>query len=211
MALNNEDTEIIIEKIKDTIPHLRRGENVDKHWPIFRSLIENNTERLVSSLNTRWLVSIADTFADYGSEIEKRNAIIISLIANMEKLFATRLLLYDIKLDHSKVKEVKRKKVVPLWDGMTSFNIEQGDMTNNLFQRIRSMLTETPALKIIFEKMLERVRQNDTFLSDINKYHQRLFENPSKDSFIKRNINILIYNLKKVLRKLFFIKLHKQI
>ena len=48
------------------------------------------------SFTTRWLVSIADTFADYGRNQERSNAMLIVILANVTRMVETeRLSLND--------------------------------------------------------------------------------------------------------------------
>ncbi len=187
MELKIENSEDFRENLKTIIVQLRRHRNTDYAWKVVYNLVENNPEKICEVLNTRWLISIADTYADFGNDIEKRNALYITMLGNFEKLFQTRMLMYDLSLNPMKVEQLKHRKVVPLWDGMTSFNIQEGNMTNNMFYRIREMLKATPSLEVIFETIMQRIAQSDTFLSDLNKHHKKLFDNPAKVSFITRN------------------------
>ena len=84
------------------------------------------------------------------------------MLANFEKLAATRLLMYDLTINTQKLKKLKKNFNVPLWDGMHSFNINRGDMMNNLFFRIRRMMKETPVLADIFlaQHQKTQVHQN---------------------------------------------------
>jgi hypothetical protein len=167
------------QEIKRLIILLRRKKEIAVNWSVFQKLINENLKEICSTTNTRWLVSIADTYADYGNSIEKRNAMFISILINMEKLFSTRLLIYDLSLNMEKVEKIKKEKVFPLWDGVTSFNIVKGDMTNNLFLRLRSLMKPTPILARIFETVLQRMAENNSTLADINKFHHKVFKSPN--------------------------------
>ena len=185
MNFNEHNRAAFTNDIKTLIIYLRRRKNIKDNWQKFKYLVENDPDFTCSALNTRWLVSVADTFADYGDELERRNALYISMLANFEKLAATRLLMYDLTINTQKLKKLKKNFNVPLWDGMHSFNINRGDMMNNLFFRIRRMMKETPVLADIFETVLNRMITNDTVLANINVYHNRLLANPEKRSLRK--------------------------
>lgn len=172
-------------EVKKLIIDLRRKKNSIENWAIFRALIEENPEFTCSALDTRWLVSIADTYADYGNDIEKRNALYISMLVNFEKLSATRLLIYDLTINKIRLELLKKNRVIPLWDGMYSFNVNRGDMSMNLFYRIRTVLEDTPFLKLIFEEVLNRLLRNETVLSNLNAYHKKMFDKPKKHSIVK--------------------------
>ena len=177
----NENNPLFL-KIKPLIASLRQGKDVDSHWPEFKSTVEKNISDVCKEFDTRWLVSVADTYADHGNEIESRNALYISLIADFEKLWGTYLLMHDVTLNPEKLELLKKNKVIPLWDGMYSFNINHGDMTNNLFMRIDALLKETPELHQIFNMVISRIVNADGVLGNLNQYHQRLFEPDRKYS-----------------------------
>lgn len=179
----------ILPDIKKLIKYLRRNVDIEKNWTEFKENIELNINEVCRSFNTRWLISVCDTYVDYGNELEKRNAMFVVLIANLEKLWATNLLMYDVKLNPSKLSELKKNKVIPLWDGMYSFNINHGDMTSNMIRRLNSLFVQTPVLEKIFNTVLKRMNNNTT-LANLDKYHRRLFEPYPKRSiffgFIKK-------------------------
>lgn len=172
----------ILPYIKQLIKYLRRKIDVERNWLEFKEVIENNIDEVCKNFNTRWLISVCDTYADYGNELEKRNAMFIVLIANLEKIWATNLLMYDVKLNTSKLSQLKKNKVIPLWDGMFSFNINHGDMTNNMIKRLNSLLVQTPVLEKIYNTVLKRMKENDTTFANLDKYHKRLFEPYKKRS-----------------------------
>ncbi len=186
-------------KVIIIIKSLRKKENTDGNWEEFKEIIEINVDQVCTVLDTRWLVSVCDTFVDYGSHIEKRNAMLVVQFANLEKLWATYLLMYDINLNSEKLDQLKKNKIIPLWDGVYSFNINQGDMTNNMFSRMDVLMRETPVIEKIYQVVLERLRLNDTVLSNLNKYHKKLFKPYSKRSLtriIKRKIRLFFKSYK---------------
>lgn len=172
-------------KVAFLIKSLRKKENIGRNWEEFKEIIKTNLDQVCAVLDTRWLISICDTFVDYGSDIEKRNAMLVVQFANLEKLWATYLLMYDINLNSEKLNQLKKNKIIPLWDGMYSFNIHHGDMTNNMFSRMDLLMKETPVIEKFYQVVLERHKLNDTVLSNLNKYHKKLFEPNSKRSLIR--------------------------
>ena len=97
-------------------------------------------------------------------------------IANFEKLWATNLLMYDVTLNPEKVQQLKKNKVIPLWDGMYSFNINHGDMTGNFFGRMETLLKDTPVILKIYQTIVERLKSSGMTLANLNEYQRRLFE-----------------------------------
>jgi len=188
------DQENLQSEIQELIINLRKGKEKEKNWIQFTELIENNLKEVCRVIDTRWLVSICDTYADYGDPVARRNAMLVVQTANFEKLWATYLLMYDLKLNEEKTEQLKKNKIIPLWDGMYSFNINHGDMTNNFFARVDDLMMDTPVINAIFKTVVQRIKENDTVLANLNKYHKRLFEPDKKRSIIrilrKKIINI---------------------
>ena len=194
--MNNDELK---KKVVSLIKSLRKKENAGRNWEGFKGIIETNIDQVCAVFDTRLLISVCDTFVDYGSHIEQRNAMLVVQFANLEKLWATYLLMYDIRLNNEKVNQLKKNKIIPLWDGMYSFNINQGDMTNNMFSRIAFLMKETPVVEKIYKVVLEKLRQNDTILSKLNEYHEKLLEPYSRRSLtriIRRKIRHLFKSYK---------------
>jgi len=181
-------------EIQELIINLRKGKEKERNWIQFTELIENNLKEVCKVIDTRWLISICDTYADYGDPVARRNAMLVVQTANFEKLWATYLLMYDLKLNEEKTEQLKKNKIIPLWDGMYSFNINHGDMTNNFFARVDDLMMDTPVINAIYKTVVQRIKENDTILANLNKYHKRLFEPDKKRSIIrilrKKIINI---------------------
>ena len=181
------------------ITRLRRnGRNLEL-WNEFRSYIEANTPEVCRNLDTRWLVSVCDTYVDYGDELTRRNAMLVVQIVNFEKLWATYLLMYDLHENPDKIRQIKNNKVIPLWDGVYSFNINHGDMTNNLFHRLDNLMQATPEIKAIYYEILKRMKERSTVLSRMDEYHRRLFEPYPRRSLLRilrRKIRMLIKSYK---------------
>jgi len=181
--MNKNDT--LFREVEAMIKKLRRRKDGSNTWELFQSIVENNIDEICRSFNTRWLISICDTYADFGDPISRRNALLVVQTANFEKLWATYLLMYDMKLSHQKVDALKKNKIIPLWDGMYSFNINHGDMTNNFFRRVEAAMKETPVIKKIWDTVLLRLDQEGTTLGNLNEYHRRLFDPNRKMSVFR--------------------------
>ncbi len=175
----------ILPEIQDLLIRLRKDIDTEENWKMFTELIESNLDKVCKSLDTRWLISVCDTYVDYGDPVTRRNAMLVVQTANFEKLWATYLLMYDLDLNEEKVDKLKKNKVIPLWDGMYSFNINHGDMTSNYFARIDELMSETPVIDAIYKTVLQRIKENDTVLANLNKYHKRLFEPDKKRSVFR--------------------------
>ena len=167
--------EELVEKVKSLIVNLRRDRDTGASWRTFSDMIDENIDQVCESFDSRWLISICDTYVDYGDPVSSRNAMLIVQITNFEKLWATNLLMYDVTLNKEKEKILTKHRVVHLWDGMYSMNINHGDMVNNLFNRMNALMAETPVLEKIYYSVLDRMKQHGTTLANLDKYHAQLF------------------------------------
>ncbi len=163
-------------KVKALIIQLRQKKDTDSSWKELRSLIECNLDRICRDLNTRQLVSVCDTYADYGDSVESRNALLVSTLANMEKTAQSFLLWRLNYSDAFDVPATHQPRKVPLWDGMDSFHLEIGDVTNNLFARINRLMRATPVIEQIYRTVMGRMKENPTILGTLNERHHYVFE-----------------------------------
>ena len=104
----------------------------------------------------------------------------LSATINTLKLAETeRLLLSDVSLDPEKTEELIRTQSerthVPLWDGMTAYSIEAGDMPRNLLSRMRALLSGDPALRAIGAVLIERALNGDTVFGRLSKRNPRFW------------------------------------
>jgi len=146
------------------IVYLRRRIDSNEHLARFRSLLDEGGTDLLDSFSTRWLVSIADTFVDFGTGSERGNAMIVVVLANITKLAETeRLILKDPTVDPERQREFVTPGT-PLWDGMTSYALNKGDMPSNMWFRVRTLMAETPVLSFVFETVLSRMATANTLI-----------------------------------------------
>jgi hypothetical protein len=161
--------------IKHSIIRLRRRTHND--WPIFSPAIEEHVGDICRHFNTRWLISVVDTYADYGSAVERGNALCISVIGSWEKLALTERTMSDegenAKPAPEKLAEMQRP--LPLWDGMTTMIMTSGaNMLPNMFRRINASMCQTPVLQRILLTILQRIESDpSSTLSRINTFHER--------------------------------------
>jgi len=158
------------------IIYLRRRIDPVVHMARFRLLLNEGGEDLLRAFSTRWLVSIADTYADHGADSERANAMIIVMLANVTKLAETeRLYLKDVGIDPKRQGECIMAGT-PLWDGMVSYAIKHGDMPINMWMRVRAILVDTPTLSSIFETVLSRMLAGNTVIGRLaplnSNFHQ---------------------------------------
>jgi len=158
------------------IVNIRRQINVGTHYQKFIELLENQSEVLITNLNTRWLISVCDTYVDHGTNQEKANALVISTYVNMVKLADTYIYtLSDQSIDQSNFSTHGPDN--ELWDGITQYCMQAGDMFHNLNSRICLTLESTPIISQIWLNIFERMQKNKNLLSKVSSLYQ------GKDSF----------------------------
>jgi len=148
---------------------IRRKLDLPNHLPVFLRLWAMDHEFLAEQLNTRWLISACDTFADYGSDAQKAAAMLLVVLVNTVKLAETeRLSFGDPTTSASKldaVMECRRAKThIELWDGVTAFAVFTGDMPRNMLRRLATITDRDPALATIARTLIRRAVAADTVL-----------------------------------------------
>lgn len=143
-------------KLKSYIIILRRENNLSI-FKLFKHIVENNIN-IVLKLNSRWLISIADTYIDHGNDNEKKTALLISSIMTWEKM------------SHSTGK-LKR-----LWDGLQTIHKYKGDAHSNLAKRIKKTIGKE-FLYQLFLALIERGTTDSRFTLSKMKNGQNFISN----------------------------------
>jgi hypothetical protein len=147
---------------------LRRGIDVSANWTTFSSLWEEESEYLCRTLNSRWLISALDTYADYGNSLQQARALIQVAFFNVIRLAETERAVTGA---HNLQNLAKRDGLErgELWDGITIYNLRHGDMIWNMLERIRRTLALDPIFSAIFEALLEKALRHDTLIFRVNQ------------------------------------------
>jgi hypothetical protein len=128
----------------------------------------------ISSLDTRWLVSVLDTIADHDKDsLRRSNAMMVVVFVNTIKFMWTA----ELMLDTNGKGELGRHC---LWDGMKSlsFDSEKGNASRNMFRRMNERLENTPFIQEVFQDIVRRIKTNQSHpLTRIDMKHGRFFEN----------------------------------
>lgn len=146
---------------------LRRRYNLNE-WNMFRQFTDTNITFITENFSLRWLLSVVDTYADCGNDIEKSNAMLIDSFFTFEKLRAGEKGLYDF------VERQKKIMCMPVFDGasLNSVNMEQGDDTLvNYFHRIFNVLETTPTLLTIYKTYMESAWKHDSHFSTLSPHY----------------------------------------
>jgi hypothetical protein len=148
---------------------IRRKLDLAETVPAFLKLWATESEFLTAHLNSRWLISACDTFADYGSDAQQAAAMILVVLINAVKLAETeRLSLRDATSRPEKFNAIaeshRAKAHIELWDGMTAYAPFSGDMPRNMLRRVALLTEKDAALAAITRTLVRRAVVADTLL-----------------------------------------------
>lgn len=150
--------------IAPVIADLRNARNEEHAWPKLRSLVEPDPAKLVDRLSIRWLVSVCDTYADFAEPPRCCHALAISVFVNMLRLAETcRYTRPAIDPDRW---ERTRTRILPLYDGLTTFAIDRQDTFLNLSRRLHRQLRNDALMLAIWTGILERLRLSDNAITE---------------------------------------------
>ena len=144
---------------------IRRGLDSAESLETFFLLWRCEASFLSRHLNSRWLISALDSFADYGDAVQRPLALMQVAFFNVIKLAETEHLLLGSTPDRDALKRVGHADPQPLWDGMESYNVHKGDMLRNMFERMRREAKADRVLAVILEALLERAAVANTLVA----------------------------------------------
>ncbi|MDO6536041.1 hypothetical protein [Alteromonas stellipolaris] len=147
----------------DLIKKLRNSVDVSSNFSAFDDLVKSNIQFVVGNFNTKWLVSICDTYADFGNSEEKRNALYITWFVATLRLADTVMLMHNSQLDTVQVTKLKTSRV-PLYDGLKTLHLDRQDTLLNLSKRTHRNMQTTPFLLDIFVAVTKRMKSSNHIL-----------------------------------------------
>jgi len=149
---------------------LRRRMRTTIVYRHFHMLWSGHADFLLDTLDCRWLVSACDTICDHSTDPdEARIAILISLFTNTLKLAETeRLITCQTDVDPGRI-----KGRTPIFDGMTAFMPDGGDMPANLLRRIDQTLQSDNLVGMIGREIISRALSADTVFSRLAPFQRR--------------------------------------
>ena len=152
---------------------LRREINTKESFEKFSSLWKHEHVFLVKNLNTRWLISAADSFIDHDDNpLSRSYAFSAVCLVNTCKLCETEHFANqtgDISFDKIKLLELKKARV-ELFDGVSAFAIGTDDTIRNMRWRLNSIKNTLPSYHILVE-VFNRINNHETVYSRMSKYH----------------------------------------
>lgn len=158
------------------ITFIRREYKTKTNFRIFQELWIEEEAFLLKELNTRWLVSAADTFSDHSKDpLEKAIALSVSILINTIKLHETERFLqstHEAK-DNEDCANTLRNKRVDLFDGTSAFAVGTDDTLRNLRWRMDDVCETSPTLGHILKEIFARVQSHNTVYYRFKERHTR--------------------------------------
>lgn len=144
---------------------IRREVDAKKNFSYLESLWAMFGDFLLASLNTRWLVAVADTYVDYShSTAERASALAVTSLVNTVKLCETERLITKcegVNSENIKGFDLKANRY-PLWDGTAAFTAGSDDTLRNFRWRLDDFisgeggsLVNAKILKTVFIRLQE--------------------------------------------------------
>lgn len=137
---------------------------------------DRSFDAILSRYSIRWLVSICDTYADYGNETQSRNALLISNFVNLLRLTETTHFISGPVRDT--IVEKTRNHPVLLFDGVCTFAIDRQDVFLNLAKRMERALEDDAMFLAIWREIIGRLGRYDcaiTRFRDMSRMPERYF------------------------------------
>ena len=158
---------------------IRREVNQKEMFKAFAELWLECGDFLIKQLNTRWLVSAADTFADFSDDLaECTGALAVTSLVNTVKLSETERHITNcpgVTTQMAENIDLKNNRI-PRWDGTSAFAIGTDDTLRNFRWRLDSLLLKNDdqlhSIKILRE-IFFRLQQNDTVYKRFRDCHKR--------------------------------------
>ena len=155
---------------------IRRDFEAKKHFSIFEQLWQEEKDFLLKNLNTRWLISATDTFADYSNDDSiKSLSVACSCLLNTVKIQESERFITNAKSsidDMEKIARLDNEERIPLFDGTSVFKVGTDDTLRNMRWRIDKAATINIAGEILLEIFL-RLQEHDTVFKRFKDRHKR--------------------------------------
>jgi len=155
---------------------IRRDFEAKNHFAIFEKLWEEEKDYLLKHLNTRWLISAADTFADFSDDDSiKSLSVACSCLLNTVKMQESERFITNAHSfidDKEKMNRLDNEERISLFDGTSVFKVGTDDTLRNMRWRIDKVAKINTAGAILLEIFL-RLQENDTVFKRLRDRHKR--------------------------------------
>ena len=119
---------------------IRRDFEAKNHFALFEQLWKEEKDYLLKNLNTRWLISATDTFADFSEDDSiKSLSLACSCLLNTVKIHESERFIANLDSnsdDKEKINRLDNEERIPLFDGISVFKVGTDDTLRNMRWRI---------------------------------------------------------------------------
>jgi len=173
-----------------SIAAVRRSGGNSSALSLFFRIMNQYGAEMAGSLSLRWLISVCDTFADWGETPQQRAiGFAGSSIGNAVKLYETELRIYHPSRSWPPKKKFGHGGV--MFDGLETFYPQKGDTLDNLLQRAFDISQLDQKSGGFLLEILARIMLNKTAMSRMEAL-KGTEETEIIDSETKRYINDLL-------------------
>jgi len=155
---------------------IRRDFESKKHFALFENLWEEEKDYLLKNLNTRWLISATDTFADFSDDNSiKSLSVACSCLLNTVKMQESERFITNAQSsidDKEKMTRLDNEERISLFDGTSVFKVGTDDTLRNMRWRIDKIAKINTAGAILLEIFL-RLQEHDTVFKRFKDRHKR--------------------------------------
>ena len=128
---------------------------------LFHRILAQHSDVVFADMNSRWLTSVADTLADHGQNPAQRAlGLCASLLSGAVKLAETERLIYAVPRPWPPKARLGEDGV--MFDGVISFWGQNGDMIENLLERVTKSVDLDPIGGQLVLEMTSRILRHDT-------------------------------------------------
>ena len=155
---------------------IRRDFEAKNYFTIFEQLWKEEKDYFLKNLNTRWLISATDTFADFSdNDTIKSLSVACSCLLNTVKMQESERFItnaHNCADDKEKITKLDNEERVSLFDGTSVFKFGTDDTLRNMRWRIDKVSQLNIAGEILLEIFL-RLQQFDTIYKRSKDRHVR--------------------------------------
>ena len=155
---------------------IRRDFDSENHFTLFEQLWKEEKDYLLKYLNTRWLISATDTFADSSDDDSiKSLSVACSCLLNTVKIQESERFITNAQSsinDKEKLTRLDNEERISLFDGTSVFKVGTDDTLRNMRWRIDKVAKINIAGEILLEIFL-RLQEHDTVFKRLKDRHRR--------------------------------------
>ncbi len=154
---------------------LRREYRVKETFLKLDHLWNSESKFLLSSLNTRWIMSAADSYIDHSpNHVDRALALTVASLVNTVKIYETEKHLYGIgdkAYDQKRLNDLRHQRL-SLYDGTSGFAVGTDDTLRNMRWRLDDVCKGS-IVGDMLQEIFSRLQEHDTAYFRFRKEHTR--------------------------------------